>query len=114
MKNRSVRRTVRLAINRIGGLTKDELCEIYDKLNRWGWDERIGEKPEGWDEMHYWKIGLWPERTRDNYLRPICERITEIVSEKELLRYHHIHNLHRTNEEFEMWWENSRGLKKQT
>lgn len=108
MIRKTVRKTVRIAIKKINSLSNEELCEVYNVLNHWGWDDRIGEKPDGWERLHYWKVGLWPERTRHSYLEPICKRISEIVSEKELLRYHHIHNLHRTNEEFEMWWENGR------
>lgn len=32
-------------------LTQDDLIEIYCKLNAWEWDERIGEKPEGFERM---------------------------------------------------------------
>lgn len=35
---------------------------------------------------------------------PINYYIYKTVSDKALLRHHHIHNLHRTVEEFEQWW----------
>lgn len=37
------------------GFTTKELLEIYDNLNGGTWDERIGEKPEGFDNMESYK-----------------------------------------------------------
>lgn len=37
------------------GYTTKELLEIYDNLNSGTWDERIGEKPEGFDNMPSYK-----------------------------------------------------------
>lgn len=32
-------------------LSQDDLAEIYCKLNGWVWDDRLGDKPEGFDQM---------------------------------------------------------------
>lgn len=32
-------------------LSNTDLAEIYCKLNSWEWDERLGEKPKGFDTM---------------------------------------------------------------
>lgn len=106
MPYRSVRKIVRLAVKKINILSVEELCEVYDKLNHWEWDGRLGEKPIGYDKLKWYHNGWRPIKTRFSYLRPICKKIEETVTEKELLRYHHIHNLHSTNEDFEMWWKN--------
>lgn len=32
-------------------LTTEELCEIYENLNSWKWDKRVGDEPEGFNDM---------------------------------------------------------------
>lgn len=84
----------------------DELCEIYDTISNWKWDERLGKIPENFYELPlYTRIGIDKKGiTRDTYLRPFCEEIRRIVSEHDLLKYHHLHNLNKTEDEFERWW----------
>lgn len=86
----------------------EDLCEIYDKISSWEWDERIGQKPKNFDNMPLWKEHFWQRKvhTRFFYLEPIYKQIKHKVGEKKLLHYHHIHNLHRTEEQFQEWWEN--------
>lgn len=36
---------------KLNSLSTEELCEIYYNLNGFEWDERIGEKPEGFDDL---------------------------------------------------------------
>ena len=49
-----------------------------------------------------WIKGMQDSQNRDR--GPINYYIYKTVSDKALLRHHHIHNLHRTVEEFEQWW----------
>ena len=85
-----------------------ELCEIYSKLNHWGWDERLGSKPCDFDILpkynRHWYQKLFKRKTKGDYIRPVLEEIKMIVPEKELSRHHHINYLNVTNEEFEQWW----------
>ena len=102
-----VKNKVKDVMLRLRVLPIQELCEIYQKTNSWDWDLRMGDEPEDWEQLVICKNRWWKEKcsvTRYSYIKPINEYIRNAVSEKELLRYHHIHNLHRTNEEFEMWW----------
>lgn len=90
-----------------------ELCEIYDVLQSWEWDERIGEKPQGFDELpnYNYKLRhkLLKRKTKEDYINPVIAAIEKTVPRKELFRYHHLHNLKRYNEEFEDWWSKERG-----
>ena len=96
------------ALKKIPTFNQAELCEIYSNANSWGWDERLGEMPDEFYKLpeYNWKLlhMFIRRRTRYDYIHPICEAIRAIVGEKELLRYHNVHNLKRTNEEFEQTW----------
>lgn len=81
-------------MNPIKDLTTEDLCRIYHKCNVWEWPSELGEKPKGYD-----KLPNFP-----NWFQDLFHITTKHDSEKELLRYHHIHNLKCTNDEFEMWW----------
>lgn len=74
----------------LSAFTKDELCEIYHNLNRRKWDERLGAVPPKQDKHIYYAI---------------LGRIENTVGMKQILRHHHIHNLSRTEAEFEEWYE---------
>ena len=101
-QNREIRDKVLDVISRLEELPDEELCEIWNTINNWGWDSRMGEEPEGWSNLQL--AGIRGERSRNSYLGPINYYIHKAASDKALLRHHHIHNLHRTNEEFEEWW----------
>lgn len=87
----------------------EQLCEIYQKLNAFEWDERLGAAPPNYYSLEcYSEDDSWFSNrnkiTRFDYLRPICDFLQDIVSKKALDRYHHIKNLHHSEEEFETWW----------
>lgn len=88
--------------------SQEELCEAYDVLNGWGWYEKFGEKPTGFDEMPNYRRTfiekVFRVPSKEDYIGPLCKAIENVVPQKELLRYHHIHNLGSTIEEFETWW----------
>lgn len=108
-----------MALLRIAEYSKDVLCEIYDRVNSWQWDGRLGDMPEDFENLpdYNWKWyhRLLRRKSKMKYIHPICEAIRDLVGEKELLRYHHLHNLGSTNEEFEKFWavcriENATGM----
>ena len=88
--------------------SQEQLCEAYNALNHWEWYDGFGEKPSDFDNMIWYRRTFFEKlfhvQSRWDYIHPLCNAIRNIVPEKELLRYHHIHNLGRTNEEFETWW----------
>ena len=89
--------------------SKSELCEIYNVLSHWGWDDRIGEKPENWDNIpRYYRSPIKELLFKNRYkiLKPYIDSIKMVVGEKALLRHHWQVNLHRTEEEFNEFWEN--------
>ena len=71
--------------------------EVEDSLNHGMWHPALGDKPDGWDSMEY-------EKRRDA-TRVIYYCVHAKGSKKEFLRYHHIHNLGETDEQFEDWWD---------
>lgn len=94
-------RQLEKALNKLPMFTNEELCEIYHNANSWNWDERLGEKPIGFDKMP--NISRF-ERSKYDYSNPICEVITAIVGKKELLRHWHLKGLNKTEKEFNTFW----------
>lgn len=84
-------------------LSDIEKCEVYDKLNSWRWDERLGEPPENWERLKRFRDYI-PGISKMSYTWPLMLYIESTVGNKAILRHHHIHNLNRTEEEFEKWW----------
>ena len=82
----------------------DELCEIYEKLNNWEWDERLGEIPDRFYELrNYVRDGNNLE-TKETYILPYMREIHRLVPEYDLMHHYHIHVLGRTEEQFKNWW----------
>ena len=66
---------------------KERLGLAYVILNNWGWDDFIGEKPDGFDNMPYWdKDGKNPQ-TREYYICPKMSEIKEEIGEAACSRY---------------------------
>lgn len=81
-----------------------ELAEIWDKLNEWEWDDRLGEPPFRFYEIPDYSKDQ-TKITKRTYTKPIFDKITSLIGEKECLRWNHINNKGITNEQFEDWWE---------
>lgn len=81
----------------------DVLAEIYNILNSFGWDDRLGDKPRGYDELPDSKMKI-KKGTKREYISPINYEIDRRIGRKEWLRWHHKNNLNRTDDEFEAWW----------
>lgn len=72
-------------------IPRERMIEMGDELNRYDcWPAELEEIPSERREAHR------------NELRSMVE---VRVGRRALLRYHHLHNLHRTEQEFEDWWE---------
>ena len=81
----------------LSGIPRERLLEMRDELNRWTWPEELGETPAGWENM-----SLSEKREHMNDWFGV---IGSKFNRKEMLRYHHIRNLHRTEQQFEDWWD---------
>jgi hypothetical protein len=80
------------------------LARWWNTWNCWGWPEDLPRlKPFGWDEL--------PIADRDagfdkhTYIWPVMHAIQDRIGMKECLRWHHIHNLNKTNRQFEEWYQ---------
>lgn len=92
----------------LDGLSKfsrEDLAEIYNNLNRWEWDMRLGEQPEDWSNL--------PDHIRDNKDNlPTKKKIIDTymyyikgkIGEKEILKHLHVKIKGKTESEFEVWW----------
>jgi hypothetical protein len=84
--------------------SKEELLEIDYTLNTWGWDDRLGEKPDGWDEMPRWKDKKYKLPTKSKIIRKIMNYISTKVSYKAMVEYNCINHCNMTQDEFDAWW----------
>jgi hypothetical protein len=82
--------------------SKKELAEIWNKLNGWEWDDRLGERPDGWNEMPRSSKGT--KFSKYFYIKPYIEQVREKAGEKGCLKYHHLYNLKRSRIQFEVYW----------
>lgn len=81
----------------VDGLPREALPEVWNRINRFEWDTRLGEMPNGWENMSLLE--------RHQATKDICSCIESRSSSKELLRYHHKVELGRTDQQFEDWWD---------
>ena len=92
--------------NDISKFAEEELCQIYNNLNCWDWDELLGEKPKNWDKLPLYHRSAIKRRffnSKSKIANPLMAQIEEMVSLKKLLEWHWIHNLCKTKEEYEAW-----------
>ncbi len=89
-------------MDRLKLLSKEELLEIYDKLNTFEWDGRIGEEPEGFADMPiHDNTSLF---CKHKTLSPYMKKIEELTTEKDRFKFHHVNNLNRGRLRFQWWW----------
>lgn len=87
----------------IDKFSKNELAEIYNNLNSWKWDCRIGPKPKDWDEIPNHKP--YYTTSKALYVIPILEAIENKISDKYCLWWYHKNVLKRTSRiKFEHYW----------
>ena len=103
------------AVNANRTYTKQELIEIDDALSQWSWDDRLGDKPKGWNEARlFTPLGKtpWPQRltgkrrptTRFEMLQPLIAEISRYVTNYDRLRYRWLQNPDATEAEFMEWY----------
>lgn len=68
----------------------DRLGLAYCRLNRWEWDEILGPKPEGFDELPNWWEKRWPwekwKPSKDDYIGLPMQRIRSLIGEVNISR----------------------------
>lgn len=78
-------------------LPYEKLLEIWSRMRIWLWPEELGTAPEGFCEMG-------PDE-KLYHIHPWMELIEGMTSRKSRMRYLHIHELGRSEEQFEDWWQ---------
>jgi ribosomal protein L22 len=85
--------------------SKRVLAEIWNKLNGWEWDDRIGVKPEKWDSMPNSRFtDKHTNPTKKDFISPYMRYIEKKIGIKNCLKWLHVNELGKTNTEFEIWW----------
>lgn len=84
--------------------SKRELAEIWNTLNTWKWDDRLGEKPDNWDSLPDFNFTENHKNpTKRDYIKPYTTYIMNKIGEKECLRCHHINHLGKSNLQYKIW-----------
>lgn len=87
--------------------TINELAEIWNTLNNWDWDNRLGIEPFNWQELPNYVPGVIDtSEVKAYYINPIMKKIENEIGIKECLKWLHINKLNRNEEQFEKWWAN--------
>lgn len=99
-----------MAFKDVSNYSNEEICEMIYNLNNWNWDERVGEKPEGFDQMPWYNIYWWHKlkkrKTRKDYIQPAMGYLQQRVTMKEFYFFANVtHGKRMTSEQFEKWWE---------
>jgi hypothetical protein len=82
----------------------EKLARWFDEFNSWEWPKDYPVYPPGdWEKL--------PDHdknkeivTKYNISLPYITAIRNVIGQKEILRYHHIHNIGVKNYQFEIWW----------
>lgn len=85
------------------------------RLNTWEWDEIIGPKPEGFDDLPEYdnrrlKSVRRKIRTKRDYLIGPLHLIKMKIGEAEISRFYWVYVLGRTEEEWRRWWESGQAI----
>jgi len=99
-------------ITNLNNIPKKQWSSIYHNLNSWEWDDRLGDKPERWDNMPDFYKGPFASikniflDTKFETLKPIMNYIRLCIGERELLHYNNVVVLGKTEDEFREWLDN--------
>lgn len=109
-KKERVNKAVYNALENIREQPKEMLCEIYWVLNGWGWHEKLGKKPDGYDKLppcnHCFMDKFLKRETKHDYIEPIMAWIAFLVPLKARYRYANlIKENDMTDQEFEDWYD---------
>lgn len=99
-----------IKFNDVSKYSNEEICEMIYNLNIWKWDDRVGDKPDGFDQMplynRHWWHKLMRRETRIDYINPAMSYLQKRVSMREFYFFANVTRSKRmTSEEFEKWWE---------
>ena len=91
----------------------DKIARWHNTLNSWEWPDDLPGKPEGWDSLSRFRSQKEREDgiiviTKYHLSAGLMDWFKQLIGNKECLRWHHINNLRRTNEEFEKWFDEDR------
>ena len=79
------------------------------ELNAWNYPDDMPNKPKNWEKLiRFYKfndIRRFFIKTKSSVISPYMRAIKDKIGNKEILRWHHINNLMRTDKQFEEWWE---------
>lgn len=87
----------------------DRLGLAYCQLNSWEWDDAVGSKPEGFDELPRYDNRKFKRirkkiKTKDDYLTPAIKRIELIIGRANMSRCWWKFELEKTEEEWKEWY----------
>ena len=86
-------------VERIHAIPREEYPELVWALMRGEWDDRLGSKPEHWEDMD--------QNGRINAASKQIDYLKSVVSRKELDRYFMTHYLQYTEQQFEDSWDST-------
>lgn len=90
----------------------DRLGLAYCRLNDYQWDDLIGPKPEGFDDLPRSVKRRWPwqkkKPCKSDYIRPAIEGIESIIGEANISRCWWLFVLGKTEEEWFRWYVSER------
>jgi hypothetical protein len=87
---------------------QNTIARWWNTFNSWRWPDDYPNKPAGFDDLPNRRTisdplrGILPDKF--TFITPINRQLRATIGRKKCLRYHHIHNLNRTDEQFEEWW----------
>lgn len=92
----------------LSGYDNDTLVRMADEFNRWNWPKDLPGKPDWWDTAPNWisdKHWLKRRRVPNKFLgvRLIIDQLDQLTTNYDRLKYHWLHNLGRTEEEYKQW-----------
>jgi len=86
----------------------EKLAQWNSMLNHWKWPEDMPGKPVGFDKIPEYLQVESKDRgvlvTKYDIITPVRNLIENIIGRKECLKWRHLNNLNRTEEQFEKWW----------
>jgi hypothetical protein len=77
--------------------------KAYATLNTWEWDEYIGKKPEGFDDLKNYDRDK-TVITKNTIITPYMNFIHDLIGEKNCNRYWWKYELHRNYLKWLIWW----------
>ena len=75
-------------------------------LNNWDWPFDLPGKPSDWDDLPWYTVNI-EDRTRYELIADIQDRVRNLISRKDELKYHnkyHIDYINYNDKGFEVWY----------